>query len=155
MSHYLETTKPSDYDTTRRWYCTIGAAELEWEARALVAHLQENGDEWRPVERSLLEDVSHLPGVSEMKEGWLASLQRVRVAKKVWTCSYSTVWGHYSMRLTRGKHSIIHDLRIHDLRIPLPLTIMRYAWAMEKALDRVMGSSDVEKTVQEWLEELK
>lgn len=76
LRHYLETTRPSDYDTTgRSWALTIGHMQSEDKAQALVAYLQEHGDEWRPVD---LAKLGWRRGTVEMTELWLCCLQRVR-----------------------------------------------------------------------------
>ena len=80
MTAYLATTFPSDYDTSADWCCTIGRYEHEVEAHAIVAYLQEHGDEWAPVPREAV--VLHAPMAESrdlvMTEEWLARLQRVR-----------------------------------------------------------------------------
>ena len=50
MTTLLETTVPSDFDTTTAWYLTLGKAEHEDAAWALTRYLQIHGDVWRPAD---------------------------------------------------------------------------------------------------------
>lgn len=89
-TNYLETTWPSDYDTSGGWCCTIGHAQTEWLARAITIYLQRNGDQWRRVPVDALHGIDPSaqwglpwprPTHVGMKEYWLACCQNVRVER--------------------------------------------------------------------------
>jgi len=90
-TNYLETTWPSDYDTFNNWwYCTIGQFGLECLVRAMISYLQDNGDEWYPIHVEELKSfdpttILDLPDPDqthvEIKEEWLAAVQRMRVPR--------------------------------------------------------------------------